>query len=368
MSDSSSSMLLVGVGGAGCAMARGVMRAFGDSLKHVLADTDAKTGEADGKFVLIGGDRLSGRGSGGDVVAARLAAEDSVQAIDDSLEGVRLAVIVTALGGGTGGGATLETVKHLSDRGIPSCVFATTPFAFEGETRQRNARGILPLIEEAASASFFIPLDKLVGDSDDDMASAMRRAVDTLASGVTLFWRLVEKPGYIKLDAERVRHLVAGAGRGRFAYVSAQGENRAEEIVDAIRRSALLGAGSGQVASILCGVLAGDDLRLSEIGTISEGLRGTFGEKASFELATVNDDDTFSGRISVVVMLFESPRHDDADDPKTSEPAKRRRRQRAILSTGPTGRGRFNNSEPTIWNGEDLDVPTFLRKNISLEF
>ena len=367
MSDRLSSMLLIGIGGAGCTMVRGVTRAFGDGLRYVLADTDAKTGESGGPFVLIGGDRLSGRGSGGDVVAARLAAEDSVQTLDDFLEGVRLAVVLTSLGGGTGGGATLEAVKHLSERGIPSCVFVTTPFAFEGETRQRNARGMMPLIEEAANACFFIPLDKLVGDADSDMAGAMRRAVDTLASGVTLFWRLVEKPGYIRLDAERVRHLVAGAGRGRFAYVSAQGPDRADEIVESLRDSQLLVSGSAPVSSILCGVLAGDDLRLSEIGVISEGIRESFGEKASFELATVNDEQTFAGRISVVAMLFESARQ-DADDTKGGEPARRRRKQRAILSAGPTGRGRFNNAEPTIWNGEDLDTPTFLRKNISLDF
>jgi len=359
-------MLLIGIGGAGCAMVRGVTRAFGDGLRYVLADTDAKTGEAGGPFVLIGGDRLSGRGSGGDIVAARLAAEDSVQALDDSLEGVRLAVVLTALGGGTGGGATLETVKHLSERGIPSCVFATTPFAFEGETRQRNARGMMTLIEEAANACFFIPMDKLVGDAESDMPGAMRRAVNTLASGVTLFWRLVEKPGYIRLDAERVRHIIAGAGRGRFAYVSAQGPERAREIVDSLINSPLLLSASGPVSSILCGVLAGDDLRLSEVGFVSEGIRESFGYKASFELATVNDEETFSGRISVVLMLFESTRP-ESDESKGGEPA-RRRKQRAILSTGPTGRGRFNNSEPTIWNGEDLDTPTFLRKNISLEF
>ena len=37
------------------------------------------------------------------------------------------------------------------------------------------------------------------------------------------------------------------------------------------------------------------------------------------------------------------------------------------LGIGPQGRGRFNNAEPTIWNGEDLDIPTFLRRNISLD-
>ena len=123
-----SSIILIGIGGAGSAMARGVSRAFGDGLRYLLIDTDATTGQEGEPFVLLGGERLAGRGSGGDIVTARLAAEDSIDALDEALEDVRLAVVVTALGGGTGGGATLEAVKHLSKRGIPAVVFATTPF------------------------------------------------------------------------------------------------------------------------------------------------------------------------------------------------------------------------------------------------
>ena len=77
------------------------------------------------------------------------------------------------------------------------------------------------MIEDAANATFFLPLDKLVADTDN-MQEAMRRAVDTVSSGVTLFWRLVEKPGYIRLDTERLRHILSGAGRGRFATVTAK--------------------------------------------------------------------------------------------------------------------------------------------------
>jgi len=364
--NTTSPLLLIGIGGAGGTIARGVNRAFGGELRYVLADTDAKTGEAGGPFTLLGGDRLSGRGAGGDIVAARMAAEDSIQALNEALEGVRLAVIVTALGGGTGGGATLETVKHLAELGVPSVVFATTPFTFEGEDRQRAARGVLAMIEESANASFLLPLDKLVGETDN-MDEAMRRAVDTVASAVTLFWRLVEKPGYLRLDVERIRHLIAHAGRGRFATVTVQGEGRAARAVDELLRAPILTAGSGGVRAILCGVLAGEDLRLSEIGTIAEGLRKGFGERCAFELATVNDEATFSGRISVVAMLFEANGKDD-DATKAGVVRGNRKHKHAVLGTGPTGRGRFNNAEPTIWHGEDLDIPTFLRQNINLDF
>lgn len=367
----SSPILLIGIGGAGCAMTRGVNRVFGGGVRYVLADTDAASaGEDDSEpFLLLGGERLSGRGSGGDVVSARLAAEDSIDILDESLEGVRLAVILTALGGGTGGGATLEAAKRLRSRGIPSVVFATTPFTFEGEVRQRNSRGVLSMIEEEANAAFFIPLDKLVS-GEDGMDAAMRRAVDTLASAVTLFWRLVEKPGYIRLDTERIRHLVAGAGRGRFAAVTVQGQDRALQAVDALSRAPLLAEGTNPVRAILCGVLAGEDLRLSEVGRVADGVRTAFGETCAFELATVNDEQTFTGRLSVVVMLFEANGR-DIDEPQTASAIagpKRSRRPRNPLAPGPQGRGRFNNAEPTVWNGEDLDIPTFVRRNINLDF
>jgi cell division protein FtsZ len=37
------------------------------------------------------------------------------------------------------------------------------------------------------------------------------------------------------------------------------------------------------------------------------------------------------------------------------------------LQFEPVTRGRFEKSEPTIVEGEDLDVPTYLRKNIKVK-
>ena len=357
-----SPMLLVGIGGAGSAIARGVNRAFGGGMRYLLADTDAATGQAGDPFVLIGGDRLSGRGSGGDIVSARMAAEDSLGGLDEHLDGVRLAVIVTCLGGGTGGGATYEALRHLAARGLPTLVFATTPFTFESDQRQRNSRGIMSMIEDNASSTFFLPLDKLVNGTDN-MNEALRRAVDTVATGVTLFWRIVEKPGYIRLDSERIRHLVASAGRGRFAAVTVRGDNRAAAAIQTLAQSEILRNGSAPVSKILCGILAGDDLRLSEVGLVANGVRDAFGKGVvSPEVATVNDEAVFSGRLSVVVMLFESGKDEAAKQTPSAG-----RRHKSALAVGPTGKGRFNNAERTEWHGEDLDVPTYLRQNINLE-
>lgn len=360
-----SSLILIGVGGAGCNMVRGVKTRFGAQMRHVLIDTDASSFDGDSPFLLLGEERLSGRGTGGEVVSARLAAEDSAGKLDEFITGVRIAVILAALGGGTGSGATLEIVKHLAARGIVSVVIATTPFAFEGEAHHRNARGVAAMISDAANASFLMPLDHLAGGCDE-MDAAMRVGLDSLSSAATLFWRILETPGYLRLDAERLRRIVQSAGRGRFATVSERGPERARRALEELTKSPMLAEGSNAVRSILCGILAGDDLRLSEIGLVADGLKTAFGgDKCEFELATVNDDKTFHGQFCAVALMFEQPaRHDDKARPRSSRKAKAAAASRSALATS----SRFSNVEPTIWNDEDLDIPTYLRQNITLEF
>ncbi|HJT44923.1 MAG TPA: hypothetical protein VJ721_01510, partial [Chthoniobacterales bacterium] len=38
-----------------------------------------------------------------------------------------------------------------------------------------------------------------------------------------------------------------------------------------------------------------------------------------------------------------------------------------VMQFEPVTRGRFEKSEPTIVEGQDLDIPTFLRKNIRVK-
>ena len=54
-----------------------------------------------------------------------------------------------------------------------------------------------------------------------------------------------------------------------------------------------------------------------------------------------------------------------ATDPQPIAPAASRREERQeTLQFEPVTRGRFEKSEPTIVDGQDLDVPTFLRRNM----
>lgn len=362
--DNNSQLMLIGIGGAGCAITRAVDANFGGGIRLLLADTDEASNANDsngGKFLLLGGGRLYGHGSGGDHISAQMAAEDSLKDFESTVEGVRIAVIVTCLGGGTGTGSTIKIIQHLDSLGISTIVFATMPFSFESDDRQRTARGTSALIEDAASATFILPLDKVV-EHLDVMNEAMERAVENIALGVSFFWRILEKPGYIHLEIERLRRIISDIGRGRFASASATGRNRAAEIVEQLVGNELLATQVDPVQTILCGILGGNDLRLSEIDIIVKGVKAAFGDRCAFHLATVNDERTFSKNLTVMVMLFESN-----SDLNNVGPVFRRHGNGKV-NIPSNSRGVFTSIKPTIINDIDFDTPTYLRQGITLDF
>ena len=365
MNSQPSPLLLLGIGGAGATMVRGILRAFGPGIRPLILDTDASSGgNGDLPFMLLGGNRLAGRGTGGQPAHARAAIQENSDIIDTALEGVRTVVVVTALGGGTGSGATSEILNHLHSIGITTLLFATMPFSFEGDERRRTARTAAGPIEQHADVSVFLPLDELVANAGtDNMREAFGRGLDTLASGVTLLWRILEKPGYIRLDAERLRNILSASGKGHFATASAQGPDRVDDILAALAKHPLLmrSESSPPVRSVLVGVLAGDDLRLSEVGMIVGGLTAAFGSGASIELGTVNDEATFSGRLAVVVLVFE--------EGATTRPAQDKvgRKRLTDEHVALSANSWFRNAEKTFWNDEDLDIPTYLRRSLTLD-
>ena len=121
---------------------------------------------------------------------------------------------------------------------------------------------------------------------------------------------------------------------------------------------------SAHVRTLLVGILAGDDLRLSEVGTVASGLSAAFGLGAALELGTVNDEATFSGRLTVVALIFdESATTTRKPTPGTARATTRDRTgERSLAHTG-----RFRHSDATMWNDEDLDTPTYVRRHLTLD-
>lgn len=391
--EETSGLVLLGVGGGGCRMAAAVRAAYGEGLHALGVDTDALSSRAisDGGMdcLLLGGSRLAGHGTGGDAILGRLAAQDDLENIRTHLQGARTVVVTACLGGGTGGGATPEILKALHDmgRGIVTICFVTRPFGFEGDTRGKAAERALPLIEEHADSMVVVPLDDLFVDVGQDLlADAIKASEEMMAAGITLLWRLITKPGFIRLDAERLHAMAFRGGNARFGVGAAAGADRAERAVMALRNCRLLRSGDAlsKANAVMLGILAGRDLRMAEIGDIMAKMRSLCKKDCIIEMGTVLDDQ-YDGRIELVALAFESWSAgipiDSAKEtlvPSAQEPpvadafpiqpgSRKGRSKGSKLSFGATGRGKFQNVEPTLFNGQDLDLPTYVRRGITLE-
>ena len=389
MNETRKDFMLIGVGGGGCRIAAATLAEFGTGLQAVGCDTDALATRsiAAMRCLLLGASRYDGHGSGGDMVKGRTAVQDDLEHLRQAFAGVRTAVVVTTLGGGTGGGATPEILRLLRNGGAHTLCFATLPFGFEGSARQTAATRALALLEENSDALVVVSLDSLFQDAGaHDLGRAIPQAESIMSAGLSLLWRLVLSPGFIALDIETLHGLLGQCGgRCRFAVATAEGSERAAEAVARLARSALLGkgAGFGGAQAMALGILGGSDLCLAELTTISQRIESALPSGCQLHLGTVLDA-TLAGRLQLVALLFDAwhgtpTKVDDGaathsiDEILPTVPsggtAKRRRRaaQGSRLSFGATGRGRFKDIEATLRDGEDLDIPTYQRRGLTLD-
>jgi cell division protein FtsZ len=76
--------------------------------------------------------------------------------------------------------------------------------------------------------------------------------------------------------------------------------------------------------------------------------------------ATIEPAPVAAVKTSPPAQTYRKPAAEKATAPKKEEKAEQ-------MTLEPANRGRFEKSEPTIVDGQDLDVPTFLRKNLKLK-
>ena len=138
---SSAAILLVGLGGAGCAMVTRLSAQLPAEVAMALLDTDARalSGGGLGGTLQLGRAQTRGMGTGGEAALGLASAEAEEPALRRLFAGVPVVVLVTGLGGGTGSGAASVVAGFAAECGATVLSFATMPFSHEGERRMRQA-------------------------------------------------------------------------------------------------------------------------------------------------------------------------------------------------------------------------------------
>lgn len=410
---------IFGVGNAGILVAGQIFDNEIPAASFVAVDSDchALTGSSAPLKLHLERRVLRGLGSGGDPECGCELAEEHAEELKGLCHGQDLVFIVAGLGGGAGTGATPVLARLAKESGALVLAFVTLPFTCEGSHRRDTALQGLEEIKEVVDGVICLPNQKLFGlmDENTSVSQAFQLGNGLMADCLRGLWRLIMYKGLMEIHFAQLCELLRGKGaESAFAVAEAAGATRSREVLDKLLAHPLLeGAQKLQECqAVLVSLMGGPDLTMAEVNRIMTEISGkcagaqvimgaaiqeSFREQLSVTLITVekNTEPEQGHSISRVrTEEFGSPFLKEVANPRPASrfvppppalaPDQMERMLAQQRGDSPRARkglpklrqtqlpleivskGRFDKSEPTIHKGEDLDVPTYIRRGVAL--
>jgi cell division protein FtsZ len=410
---------IFGVGGAGVAL--------GDALNHgefagaafAAIDTDSQSlaGSSATVKVHLETKLLRGMGTGGDPERGHALAEEQFCMLKSACEGAEVIFILAGLGGGAGSGVSPVLARAAKESGALVLAFVTLPFLCEGNRRQQQAHAGLERLKAMADGVICLPNQKAFKliDENTSVLETFRITGGLLVEGVRGVWQLLTRPGLIQIHFDDLCGLVRDRhSESAFAFVETAGPARSREIVEKLLAHPLLDEGRALAGAgaVLVSLSGGKDLTMAEVNRVMEKINSHCdGAKVIMGAAI---DPGMANKLSVVLVAAKSapekaetiapagtgepnlvpglvqgnqdsvasssPRFDPrilstpaatASERPGPRHGRVRRTDKAKMLQGQlpltiVSKGRFDKSEPTIHKGEDLDIPTYIRRGVPL--
>jgi cell division protein FtsZ len=363
---------VIGVGGGG---SNAVNRMIAEGLRGVefiAVNTDAQAllmSDAPQRIRI--GDKLTrGLGAGGNPDVGAKAAEESTQELEEILRGADMVFVTCGMGGGTGTGAAPMIAEIAKKVGALTIGVVTRPFSFEGNRRQNYAIEGIERFKERVDTLIVIPNDRLleIVDKKATMTQAFRTADDVLRQGIQGISELITVPGLINLDFADVRSIMSSGGAALMAVGVASGENRAIQAAESAVSSSLLDVTIDGAQGILFNITSGPNLSLFEVNEAAEIIKRKAHPDANIIFGAVIDENlTDELRLTLIATGFDSAAQ------RRPYVAGKRKEETGPTKTiafpqPPKARETFTREEPSrrepVYDPEDLEVPTFLRKRL----
>ena len=415
LTDRNIAIKLVGVGGAGSNAVDRLKMENLERLQLAVINTDhqALASSPVQDKVLIGMSVTRGLGAGGDPDLGRMAAEADREKISTIVKDCDLVFLVTGMGGGTGSGASPVVAEIAAETGALVIAFVTMPFSFEGGRRLKQAEEGLRALRQVCDAVIPLPNDVLLQEAADNetVLDSFARADEWIGRGVKSIWAMLFKTGLINLDFATLRQAFQQrGGKTLFGLGEGAGENAVADALASLKLCPLLHTPefSRKADRLLVNIIGGTDLTLPKVNELMSAITDQFGRDSHVLMGAVIDEN-MAGRVEVCVLgtsdlggrgvpqrrpapaaRSKPPFAPRSDSPAAHVPAnapaeemraavttagstaESRNREAAKIAQDEFGfgevesRGHFEKTDRNLFDGQDLDVPTYLRKGIKI--
>jgi len=272
-----------GVGGSGNNAVNHMYKQGIKGVDFLICNTDSQALEMSPVPVKIqiGNNLTDGRGAGSDPEVGKKAAMESSEELKKVLMNNTKMIFITAgMGGGTGTGAAPVIAKIAKDLGILTVGIVTKPFEFEGPRRKAKADEGIENLKKHVDTLLVIDNEKLREMYGNfPFSAAFAHADDILTMAARGIAEIITVPGYINVDFEDVKTVMANSGVAIMGSAVAEGDDRARRAVENALHSPLLSENDIEGADhILLNITSGSqEVLLDEITVITNYIQEVAG-------------------------------------------------------------------------------------------
>lgn len=405
---------VVGLGGAGGRFVARLasMNLGGARLAAVNTDARALGEVPDAERLVLGRSVTRGLGTGGDTEVGKAAAEADRTALAELLGGADLLILAAGLGGGAGTAAALLASELAGRTEARVLAFVTLPFTFEGPRRKRVAEDALGELRKRTHGVVSLPNDVLLQEGEEKLEAteAFALAECWVGRGVAALCSLILKTGLVNQDFGSVCSVFRGRG-GRTLFGTTFAEAGADVVERAVENLCLcpllhVGDRPAEVDRLLVHLTGGPDLGIEQVNEVVSKLSRRLGCRSDLLFGALIEEDR-EGSLELCVLgkaeMEERGRAGtsgasagsaskngtagsaarSAGRPEVEPPiarqvhgsklgrkgrgrAKPEQQEEFTFTEVESQRGYFEKTDRNLYGGDDLDVPTFLRKGIKI--
>jgi cell division protein FtsZ len=298
---------VIGLGGGGSNAIDHMIELGLEGVEYIAANTDHQAlakSHAPVK-IQLGPILTRGLGAGGNPSTGQAAAEESLQALHDALDGADMVFLTAGMGGGTGTGSIVVAARVAKSVGAVTVATVSTPFSFEMGQRQKNAAIGLSKLQAYTDTLITVPNDRLlkVAPRDLTLDLAFRLADDVLRQGIQGITELITQTGLINVNFGHIKQLMQNGGGSFLSIGQGQGENKAADAIEhALNHPLLEQIPIESATGIIANFTGGDDLTFLEVSDVLTRLQERTGNDVTIIPGVINDP-RMKGKVQIILVI-----------------------------------------------------------------